>query len=90
MFRAATAARNVNAADSTGVTALHGAVNNGYNEVIKFLFEKGADLNAKDKEGWTPLNVAEIYRNNFREHKEAAALLRQLGAIESTPPPSGR
>lgn len=81
---------DVNAADTSGNTALHGAVNNGYNAVIQFLFEKGANLNVKDKEGWTPLNVAEIYRNNFREHKESAALLRQLGATESTPPPSSR
>jgi ankyrin repeat protein len=79
---------DVNSADATGNTALHGAVNNGYNEIIQFLFEQGADLNAKDKEGWTPLNVAEVYRNNFREHKESAALLRKLGAKESTPPPS--
>ena len=81
---------DVNAADTAGNTALHGAVNNGYNAIIQFLFEQGADLNATDKEGWTPLNVAEIYRNNFREHKESAALLRQLGAKESTPPPSSR
>jgi ankyrin repeat protein len=81
---------DVNAADATGNTALHGAVNNGYNAIIQFLFDHGADLNAKDKDGWTPLNVAEIYRNNFREHKESAALLRKLGAKESTPPPSSR
>jgi len=81
---------DVNAADTSGVTAVHGAVNNGYNGVIQFLFDKGANVNAKDKEGWTPLNVAEVYRNNFREHKESAALLRKLGAVESTPPPSNR
>jgi ankyrin repeat protein len=81
---------DVNAADTSGNTALHGAVNNGYNAIIQYLFEQGANLNATDKEGWTPLNVAEIYRNNFREHKESAALLRQLGAKESTPPPSSR
>jgi ankyrin repeat protein len=79
---------DLNAADTNGVTALHGAVNNGYNAVIQFLFDNGANLNPKDKDGWTPLNVAEIYRNNFREHKESAALLRKLGAIESTPPPT--
>lgn len=81
---------DVNASDTSGNTALHGAVNNGYNGVIQYLFEKGADLNAKDKNGWTPLNIAEIYRNNFREHKESAALLRKLGATESVPPPITR
>jgi ankyrin repeat protein len=78
---------DVNAIDQSGQSALHGAVNNGYNTVIEYLYSKGANLNVKDKDGWTPLNIAEIYRNNFREHKESAALLRKLGAIESTPPP---
>ena len=55
--------------------------------IIQYLFEKGANLNAKDKNGWTPLNIAEIYRNNFREHKESAALLRKLGASRAVPPP---
>jgi hypothetical protein len=78
---------NLDAADAAGNTAVHGAVNNGYNAIIQFLFDRGANINAKDKNGWTPLNHAEIYRNNFREHKEAAALLRKLGAVESVPPP---
>jgi ankyrin repeat protein len=81
---------DINAADTNGNTALHGAVNNGYNAIIQYLFEKGANLNAKDKNGWTPLNIAENYRNNFREHKESAALLRQLGALENDPPPLSR
>ena len=78
---------DLNAADANGVTALHGAVNNGYNAIIQYLFDRGANLNAKDKDGWTALNNAEVYRNNFREHKESAALLRKLGAMESVPPP---
>jgi ankyrin repeat protein len=78
---------DINAADAAGVTALHGATNNGYNAVIQYLHDRGVNLNAKDKDGWTALNNAEIYRNNFREHKESAALLRKLGAIESVPPP---
>jgi ankyrin repeat protein len=81
---------DLNASDANGNTALHGAVNNGYNAVIQYLFDKGANLNAKDKNGWTPLNIAENYRNNFREHKESAALLRKLGALESVPPPIER
>jgi ankyrin repeat protein len=78
---------DINAADATGVTALHGATNNGYNAIIQFLYDRGVDLNAKDKDGWTALNNASTYRNNFREHKESAALLRKLGALESVPPP---
>jgi uncharacterized protein len=47
------------AVNSLGFTALHGAANKGANDIIKFLVEHGADLNAKDKEGRTPLNFAE-------------------------------
>jgi ankyrin repeat protein len=45
--------------NSMGLTALHGAANRGSNDIIKFLVEKGAKLDAKDKEGRTPLNWAE-------------------------------
>jgi len=78
---------DINAADTSGNTALHGATNNGYNAIIQYLHDRGVNLNAKDKDGWTALNNAEVYRNNFREHKESAALLRKLGALESVPPP---
>jgi ankyrin repeat protein len=50
---------DVNAANSMGLTALHGAANRGSDEVIKFLVEKGAKLDVKDKEGRTPYTWAE-------------------------------
>jgi len=50
---------SVNDVNSMGLTAIHGAANRGSDEIIKFLFEKGAKLDAKDKEGRTPLNWAE-------------------------------
>ena len=57
---------DINAADTSGLTALHGATNNGYNAIIQYLHDRGVNLNAKDKDGWTALNNAEIYRNNFQ------------------------
>jgi hypothetical protein len=42
-----------------GLTALHGAANRGSDDIIRFLAEKGARLDAKDKENRTPLNWAE-------------------------------
>jgi ankyrin repeat protein len=48
---------NVNAATPDGSTALHQAVGRG-NEIVKFLVEKGAKLDVKDKYGRTPLDVA--------------------------------
>jgi len=50
---------DVNAVNSMGLTAVFGAANRGSDDIIKFLVEKGAKLNIKDKEGRTPLTWAE-------------------------------
>jgi len=48
---------DVNAVNANGDTALHIAVSKG-DELVKFLVEKGAKLDAKDKFNRTPLDVA--------------------------------
>jgi ankyrin repeat protein len=50
---------DVNAVNSMGLTALHGAANRGSDDIIRFLAEKGAALDVKDKEGRTPMTWAE-------------------------------
>jgi ankyrin repeat protein len=50
---------DVNSVNSMGLTALHGAANRGSNDIITFLVENGARLDAKDKEGRTPLTWAQ-------------------------------
>jgi ankyrin repeat protein len=50
---------DVNAVNSMGLTALHGAANRGSDDIIRFLVEKGARLDVKDKEGRTPLSWAQ-------------------------------
>jgi len=50
---------DVNAVNSMGLTAMHGAANRGSDEIIRFLAEKGAKPDVKDKEGRTPLTWAE-------------------------------
>jgi ankyrin repeat protein len=49
---------DINAVDSRGRTALHGAALQGYDKVVKALAEHGAKLDVKDKDGFTPLDVA--------------------------------
>jgi ankyrin repeat protein len=50
---------DVNAVNFMGLTALMGAANRGSEDVIEFLVENGAKLDAKDNEGRTPLKWAE-------------------------------
>ena len=73
---------DVNAADGSGDTALHGAVHRGADEIVSFLHEKGADLNAVNDTGWTPLSIAQgvFYPNTFNRHPHVVTLLESLGA----------
>lgn len=53
-----TAGVDVNATDSRGQTALHGAAFQGYDQVVQFLVDHGAKPDIKDKQGKTPLDSA--------------------------------
>lgn len=50
---------DVNAENSMGLRAIHGAANRGSDDIIRFLADQGADLEARDNEGRTPLVWAE-------------------------------
>jgi uncharacterized protein len=50
---------DVNAVNSMGLSAVHGAANRGSEEIIEFLFRHGARLDLPDNEGRTPLTWAE-------------------------------
>jgi hypothetical protein len=81
---------DVNAVNDFGYTALHGAAHRGAVDLVRFLADKGARLDARLtksggggvgwKEGWTPLAIADglFYANSFKRHPETAALLREM------------
>jgi ankyrin repeat protein len=79
------AGADVNAIDNQGDTALHGAAQKGYDQVVQFLVDRGAKLDIKDKKGRTPLDAAMGLMGNGgfdgsrRDvHESTAALLRKL------------
>jgi len=50
---------DINARNSMGLAAIHGAANRGANDVIEYLAANGAQLDVADREGRTPLDWAE-------------------------------
>ena len=74
---------DVNAVDEDGNTALHHGVDKGFNGVVAFLAESGANLNARNARGQTPLaRVSRRRTGNIEAAPAAAELLRALGAHE--------
>jgi uncharacterized protein len=75
---------DVNFVADTGETAMHAAAYRGANNVVQYLFDKGAKLDVQDKSGRTPLQVADgvEYGNSFAANPHTAVLLRKLGAKE--------
>ncbi len=74
---------DINAANQWGATALHGAVYHAAGDLIRFLVENGADIDAADWEDQTPLRLARghmICCTTYVEHPEIADLLHELGA----------
>ena len=83
---------DVNAVATDGRTAVHGAALQGYDDVIKYLAAHGADLQAKDKKGFTPLDTALGRAGGFGftggegvVREGTAAVLRQLMGVNATP-----
>ena len=89
------AGTDVNAADTQGRTAAHGAALWGLTDVVRFLHENGARLDVKDKRGFTPLDTALGLAGGFGfdgragvAHEETAKVIRELGGVSGTPAPA--
>ncbi|MFT5122041.1 MAG: ankyrin repeat protein [Candidatus Omnitrophota bacterium] len=82
----------VNTTDQNGETAMHGAAYKSLPAMVHFLDEHGADIqvwNRKNKQGWTPLLMAQGFRpGNF---KPAPATIEAISSVmrkhDVTPPP---
>ncbi len=73
-------------------TALHGAAGRGFTAFVRFLGENGADLEAKDANGSTPLDLARggVSLGGFgapppEPFPETAALLESLMRAQDIP-----
>lgn len=81
---------DVNAADRRGDSALHGAAQRNFTSVLTLLADRGADLDAKDSSGRSPLDLAkgaEATRARINDPTRypsgnSAEVLRALGATE--------
>jgi hypothetical protein len=69
-------------------TALHGAAQRGFTAFVKFLAENGADVQAKDANGRTPLDLAKgvgvpgVRQAAGEPFPETVALLESLMAAK--------
>jgi uncharacterized protein len=72
---------DVNAVNSMGLTALHGAANRGSDDIIRFLAEHGARLELADKQGRTAMTWAQgvfLATHPPEAKPQTIALLKEL------------
>ncbi len=71
------------ARDALGRTPLHIAALFGLEEMVALLLERGADVNARDQWGVTPLFRLELARR-YRDwdHSNIAEMLREAGGVK--------
>jgi ankyrin repeat protein len=72
--------------DDNGDTALHGAIIRGSEPLVRFLLDRGADIEATNEKDWTPFRIAKgvFYSNTGKRWPEMESLLLELGADPTT------
>ena len=82
---------NLNAVDNNGETAMHGAAYKNLPGAVEFLAAKGARIevwNQKNKQGWTPLRIAEGYR--FGNYKPSPVTVAAFARVMSGAQPAAQ
>ena len=83
---------DVHAVDDKGDTALHGAAWRGSNDIVQLLVDRGARLDVQNKNGFTPLQVAngeEFTKAGLQRRPETVVLLRDLMTARGLPAVTG-
>ena len=81
---------DVNAVNSMGVAAIHGAANRGANDVIEYLAANGARLDVADEQGRTPIDWAEACFSRRTRRCASPKRLRCSNACNNNARPSHR
>ena len=86
---------DINAVDKNGETAMHGAAYKNLPGAVHFLARHGAKIdiwNRPNKQGWTPLIIAEGYRfGNYKPSPVTVTAIREeMKAAGVEPPPPQR
>ena len=83
---------DIDAVDSHGETAMHGAAYKNLPGAVKFLAAKGARIdvwNRRNEWGWTPLTIARGYRfGNFKPSPVTVAAVEEVMLSAGVIPPS--
>jgi ankyrin repeat protein len=73
---------DINAVDKNGETAMHGAAYKNLPAVVRLLAKRGANAavwNQRNKQGWTPLTIAEGYRfGNYKPSPVTVAAFHEV------------
>jgi ankyrin repeat protein len=82
---------DINAVDTNGETAMHGAAYQSLPKLVALLADRGADIqvwNRTNKWNWTPLMIAEGHRpGNFRPSPETIAAIERVFQAAEVPRP---
>ena len=81
--------QDVNAVNKNGETAVHGGVYRGFNSVIRYLVDKGADFDKANLLGWKPVTLGDgvFFAGFFKAQPQSAILLRQIYKEKGMPVP---